>query len=228
VNAFVFDRRDGFCEQIASTMALMLRASGVPTRLVTGFGEGERNLFTGYWEIRNSDAHAWVEVYYRGVGWVPYDPTFGVPQTSVANTTFMFAALAKLIPATAFKTFFASLARLAHLPPWAVPLIALALLAIALAGALRALVARRRRRLRPSDALSIAWLRVEDELRRRGFVRSAPETVIEFARRTTDAEVVALAEEFGRLRYGRTTASEDVESFEARVCAVLGRERVLA
>src|SRR5207248_2950933 len=63
VNVFVFDRRDGFCEQIASTMALMLRANGIPTRLVTGFGEGERNLFTGYWEIKNSDSHAWVEVY---------------------------------------------------------------------------------------------------------------------------------------------------------------------
>jgi hypothetical protein len=79
VNVFVFDRRDGFCEQIASTMALMLRASGLPARLVTGFGAGQRNVFTGYWEVRNSDAHAWVEVYYPRLGWVTYDPTFGTP-----------------------------------------------------------------------------------------------------------------------------------------------------
>jgi protein-glutamine gamma-glutamyltransferase len=61
-------------------MAILLRAAGVPTRLVTGYGPGDRNPFTGYQEVRFSDAHAWVEVYYRSVGWVPYDPTFGVPE----------------------------------------------------------------------------------------------------------------------------------------------------
>jgi hypothetical protein len=60
-------------------MVVLLRASGIPARLVTGFGPGERNPFTGYFEVRESDAHAWVEVLYPGVGWVPYDPTFGVP-----------------------------------------------------------------------------------------------------------------------------------------------------
>jgi hypothetical protein len=60
-------------------MAVLLRADGVPTRIVTGYGPGERNPFTGYYEVRSSDAHAWVEVYYPGYGWVPYDPTFGVP-----------------------------------------------------------------------------------------------------------------------------------------------------
>src|SRR5262249_30221051 len=93
---FVFDRKGRVCEPIASTMTLMLRASGVPARLVTGFGPGERNLFTGYWEVRNSDAHAWVEVFYPGHGWVPYDPTFGVPVSNVANTTFMLAPLKHL------------------------------------------------------------------------------------------------------------------------------------
>jgi hypothetical protein len=47
--------------------------------VVTGYGPGERNPFTGYYEVRNSDAHAWVEVFYPSYGWVPYDPTFGVP-----------------------------------------------------------------------------------------------------------------------------------------------------
>ena len=60
-------------------MAVLLRADGIPTRIVTGYGPGERNPFTGYYEVRSSDAHAWVEVYYPGYGWVPYDPTFGVP-----------------------------------------------------------------------------------------------------------------------------------------------------
>ena len=79
VDHFLFDTRRGFCEHIAASMAVLLRAQGIPTRIVTGYGPGERNPFTGYYEVRNSDAHAWVEVLYRGVGWVPYDPTFGVP-----------------------------------------------------------------------------------------------------------------------------------------------------
>ncbi|HEX9122685.1 MAG TPA: transglutaminaseTgpA domain-containing protein [Actinomycetota bacterium] len=79
VDWFLFDEREGFCEHIASAMAVLLRAEGIPTRLVTGFGPGERNPFTGYYEVREADAHAWVEVLYPGIGWVPYDPTFGVP-----------------------------------------------------------------------------------------------------------------------------------------------------
>jgi len=79
VDHFLFETRRGFCEHIASAMALLLRANGIPTRLVAGFGPGSRNPFTGYFEVRYADAHAWIEVYYAGVGWVPYDPTFGVP-----------------------------------------------------------------------------------------------------------------------------------------------------
>ena len=79
MDEFLFVRREGFCEHIASAMAVLLRAVGVPTRLVTGFGPGERNPFTGYFDVRESDAHAWLEVLYPRYGWVPYDPTFGVP-----------------------------------------------------------------------------------------------------------------------------------------------------
>ena len=79
VDHFLFETRRGFCEHIAASMAVLLRAEGIPTRVVTGYGPGERNPFTGYYEVRNSDAHAWVEVFYPSYGWVPYDPTFGVP-----------------------------------------------------------------------------------------------------------------------------------------------------
>jgi transglutaminase-like putative cysteine protease len=79
VDHFLFETRRGFCEHIASAMAVLLRAQGIPTRIVTGYGPGEHNPFTGYYEVRYADAHAWVEVFYPGVGWMPYDPTFGVP-----------------------------------------------------------------------------------------------------------------------------------------------------
>jgi transglutaminase-like putative cysteine protease len=91
VDHFLFETRRGFCEHIASAMAVLLRSVGVPTRLVAGFGPGARNPFTGYQEVRFSDAHAWVEVYYAGIGWVPYDPTFGVPPATLSWTA-RFAA----------------------------------------------------------------------------------------------------------------------------------------
>ncbi|MGZ4114224.1 MAG: transglutaminase TgpA family protein [Actinomycetota bacterium] len=89
VDEFLFERRRGFCEHIASAMALLLRSVGVPTRFVTGFGPGERNPLTGYFQVRESDAHAWVEVLYPGVGWVPYDPTFGVPPADPSAAWFI-------------------------------------------------------------------------------------------------------------------------------------------
>jgi protein-glutamine gamma-glutamyltransferase len=91
VDHFLFETRRGFCEHIASAMAVMLRSVGIPTRLVAGFGPGGRNPLTGYYEVRFADAHAWVEVYYAGIGWVPYDPTFGVPAADPSWTT-RFAA----------------------------------------------------------------------------------------------------------------------------------------
>jgi transglutaminase-like putative cysteine protease len=103
VDHFLFVTRRGFCEQIASSMAVMLRTLGIPTRLVTGFGPGTRNPLTGYLEVRQSDAHAWVEVYMgRDAGWVPFDPTFGVPAVSPSGASrFMagpvFAAIGRLL-----------------------------------------------------------------------------------------------------------------------------------
>jgi protein-glutamine gamma-glutamyltransferase len=82
VDWFLFDSRRGFCEHIASAMALLLRGAGIPTRVVTGYGPGERNPLTGYFEVRQSNAHAWVEVWYPRYGWIPYDPTFGVPMAA--------------------------------------------------------------------------------------------------------------------------------------------------
>lgn len=79
VDHFLFETRRGFCEHIASAMVVLLRHAGIPARIAVGFGAGQRNPFTGYWEVRQSDAHAWVEVWYPDAGWISYDPTFGVP-----------------------------------------------------------------------------------------------------------------------------------------------------
>ncbi|MEZ5607949.1 MAG: DUF3488 and transglutaminase-like domain-containing protein [Burkholderiaceae bacterium] len=75
---FWFDTKAGFCEHIASAFVVLLRAAGVPARIVTGFQGGEMNGLDGYWVVRNADAHAWTEVWLAGRGWVRVDPTGAV------------------------------------------------------------------------------------------------------------------------------------------------------
>lgn len=75
---FWFDRREGFCEHIAAAFVIVMRASGVPARVVTGYQGGERNALDGFWTVRQSDAHAWTEVWLAGQGWVRVDPTAAV------------------------------------------------------------------------------------------------------------------------------------------------------
>jgi len=75
---FWFDRKEGFCEHIASSFVVLMRALGVPARIVTGYQGGERNSVDGYWTVRQSDAHAWSEVWIEGRGWVRVDPTGAV------------------------------------------------------------------------------------------------------------------------------------------------------
>jgi hypothetical protein len=72
---FLFVRRAGHCEYFASAMTILLRAEGIPARYVTGFSSGEYNDVGGDYIIRESDAHAWVEVYFPGYGWITFDPT---------------------------------------------------------------------------------------------------------------------------------------------------------
>ena len=72
---FWFDRKAGFCEHIASSFVVLMRALDIPARVVTGYQGGERNPVDGYWTVRQSDAHAWAEVWLEGRGWQRIDPT---------------------------------------------------------------------------------------------------------------------------------------------------------
>ena len=79
VDDFLFQSKLGWCEQIASSLVVMLREVGVPTRLATGFAPGERDGTSGRFIVRERDAHAWAEVWFPEVGWVAFDPTASVP-----------------------------------------------------------------------------------------------------------------------------------------------------
>lgn len=75
VDEFLFDSREGFCEHFSSAFVFLLRAAGVPARVVTGYQGGDLNPVDGRFTVRQSDAHAWSEVFLRGRGWTRVDPT---------------------------------------------------------------------------------------------------------------------------------------------------------
>lgn len=78
VDDFWIDRRAGFCEHFAGSFAVVMRALGVPARIVTGYQGGQINPLDGLLEVRQSDAHAWVEVWVQDEGWRRVDPTAAV------------------------------------------------------------------------------------------------------------------------------------------------------
>jgi protein-glutamine gamma-glutamyltransferase len=78
VDEFLFDTRRGYCEHFASAFGVLMRAAGIPTRVVTGYQGGIRNPIGNYVLVRQSDAHAWNEVWLAGEGWVRIDPTNAV------------------------------------------------------------------------------------------------------------------------------------------------------
>lgn len=102
---FWFDKKTGFCEHIASSFVILMRALDVPARIVTGYQGGEQNPVDGFWTIRQSDAHAWAEVWHEGLGWVRVDPTSAVSpgrtgafQRLAAPQNVVGQALTKLNP----------------------------------------------------------------------------------------------------------------------------------
>ncbi len=91
IDDFLFVRREGPCGHFASSMALMLRLAKIPSRVVAGYYKGEWNPIAGQVLIRERDAHAWVEAYIDGKGWVTYDPS---PREAEAAGDHFHVALA--------------------------------------------------------------------------------------------------------------------------------------
>ncbi|MCZ7567226.1 MAG: DUF3488 and transglutaminase-like domain-containing protein [Ardenticatenaceae bacterium] len=79
VDYFLFRQRAGYCDYYASSMAVMLRSLGIPARLAQGYSQGEFNDKRGVYEVRQRDAHTWVEAYFPGYGWIEFEPTAAEP-----------------------------------------------------------------------------------------------------------------------------------------------------
>ena len=91
IDEFLFGNRQGFCEHYAGSFVFLMRAAGIPARVVLGYQGGERNELGGYLIVRQADAHAWAEVWLEGRGWVRIDPTAAVAPERVERG--LYAAL---------------------------------------------------------------------------------------------------------------------------------------
>lgn len=101
IDEFLFETRQGFCEHYAGSFVVLMRAAHIPARVVTGYQGGEYNDVGGYYIVRQSDAHAWTEVWLSGQGWVRIDPTAAIAPARVERN------LAAALPGTAALPFMA-------------------------------------------------------------------------------------------------------------------------
>jgi len=181
VDWFLFDVKTGYCEQFATAETLMLRSLGIPARLATGYATGDYDPLLNQAVVREHDAHAWVEVWFSGHGWVPVDPTPGVAPLAATRFPNHWAGggLARLLP---HLTVGAPAAALGSLGVFAVVPLAMGIaIAFVLAYAwLRRRVWTRRPKAPPGES---ELLRLYERLQRRlGRRRAPPETPLEYQR----------------------------------------------
>lgn len=88
LESFLFDDKAGYCQQFSGAAALMLRMDGIPARVATGFSPGTLNPDTKEYVVRDLDAHSWIEVWFEGIGWVPFDPTPAIAPAGSQAATF--------------------------------------------------------------------------------------------------------------------------------------------
>ncbi|MEN6519934.1 MAG: transglutaminaseTgpA domain-containing protein [Armatimonadota bacterium] len=96
VDYFLFKSRTGYCDVFASAMVVMMRETGVPARLVTGYATGDYDTDAGVFKIRDMDRHAWAEVYFPDCGWVTFDPTELTREHSESLFGRIFASFSRL------------------------------------------------------------------------------------------------------------------------------------
>jgi transglutaminase-like putative cysteine protease len=158
VDEFLFGNRVGFCEQISTSLAVMLRTLGIPARESVGYVPGPYNPVTDLYEVQADDAHAWVQVWFPGYGWQSFDPTAVVPLSNPSPG------------ATALSDVGRALGRVPYIPVGAVLLIVAAVAALI-----------RWHRSRPGNWVERVTRDVERAGKKAGRPRRPSETFSEYA-----------------------------------------------
>jgi len=212
VDEFLFSARSGFCEHYSSAFAVVMRAAGIPARVVTGYLGGEINPIGDYLIVHQADAHAWTEVWMKDAGWVRVDPTAAVSPARVEQGISAAVGSASTLPLfmrgdypllREMRLTWDSLANtwnqwvLGYTPERQRALLTrvglddatwrtLAALLLTLTGVFTLVLAiftLRRLRVRVRDPVMLAYLAFCTKLRERGIVREPDEGPLSFAER---------------------------------------------
>ncbi len=249
VDDFLFNTKRGFCEHYASAFTFLMRAAGIPARVVTGYQGGYYNSVGDYWVVRQSDAHAWSEVWLEGRGWVRIDPTAAVsPQRVELGSREAAGESARWYQASWLQTMrnqfdlvnrvwneaivqFSALRQQSMLTPFGVEKADYGVLMTALIGistfllmafvwwVLRAPRAR-------DDALDVAYEKLRKKLTKAGTVSTTAEGPLTIAARATAAwpenkDLPAAFARYIRLRYGcQLPEASDVRAFARSVSSL--------
>jgi len=165
VDAFLFGSRVGYCEQISTATAVMLRTLGIPAREAVGYVPGSYNPITDLYEVQAKDAHAWVQVWFPGYGWQSFDPTAYVPLANPSPGSIIAKSTGGV---------------LLHLP-W----IPIGVAAVVVTGAMEV---RRRRSRRPPTWAHRASADLGRAGARSGIIRRTDETLTAYCGRLADTE----------------------------------------
>lgn len=218
VEYFLFQSKEGYCKHFASAFSVLCRLLKVPARLATGYAEGSYNPFTGYYEIKASDAHAWAEVYFPRYGWVSFDPTPGcsLPAQERKTDYWVFSQLKEFFRSK-WPAYLSLLSKLKLAYPQWLSVTALvfgvvfALLSFAaliwrgkLSAAFRCFL--RPVKTQPPDTISLNFEKMSALFAKRGWPRKAWQTPREYANSLFAQfqidEVLYLTGEFEKIRYG--------------------------
>jgi transglutaminase-like putative cysteine protease len=204
--AFLFNTREGYCRHFATSMAVLCRINGIPARLVTGYSPASYSLADNGYLYRASNAHAWVEIYFDGYGWITYDPTpAGQAAQNRQEATQWFTEAINFLqelfvidPAGTQQTIISALKQLwelakAHGLATGLAALGLALLILAIYISHRFPFQRQRCRIVPENEAIACYLNVCRELARLGFDHDAAETPRRFMQRAA-LEHLPLAE----------------------------------
>lgn len=215
IDEFLFETRSGFCEHYSSAFAVVMRAAGIPARVVTGYLGGEPNPIGNYLIVRQADAHAWAEVWLPGDGWVRVDPTAAVSPARIeqgisamgAGNTLPLFMRSDYPLLRQFRLTWDSMANswnqwvLGYTPERQFALLTrvglddatwrtLAALMLGTAGvivSILAVITLRRLRVRVRDPVKLAYIAFCDKLRVRGLARHNAEGPLSYAERVIEA-----------------------------------------
>lgn len=249
VDEFLFQHRAGFCEHFSSAFVVMMRAAGIPARVVTGYVGGEYNPLGDYWLVRRLDAHAWAEVWLQGRGWVRTDPTAAVAPERVLDRLREQRVLAPAVAPTVrswqlrdvgdwlrqswnqqLLAFNAErqqrLLRPLGIDRLGLPTLAL-LFAVLTLLALAWMIYRLRSSEREPDPLLRAWRRLNRRYADLGLPRAAHEPALQWAHRLqaqiSDPGLLILSQRFADSRYA--AAQTDPPTTIKRLIRDLNRHR---